>query len=150
MALIDHHIEGDSGIPEAIDYVVDEVGSVSAAMIAVLVGDHCELPPAVLRTRAGEEGLGVPLLYRMVTCGVLPFMLDTQYRMHPGIAMFPSDLYCGGKLVNGVSLPGRRPCAGFPWPREEFPVAFVPIPHRIEIDDGVSKINEAEAAGHCV
>jgi regulator of nonsense transcripts 1 len=103
----------------------------------------------VLSTRAEEEGLGVPLFSRMVACGVPPFMLDTQYRMHPGIAMFPSDLFYGGKLRNGVSPPERRPLAGFPWPREEFPVAFVPVNQGIEMDDGVSKLNEAEAAAAC-
>ena len=115
----------------------------------VLVGDHCQLPPTVLSTRAEEEGLGVPLFSRMVACGVPPCMLDTQYRMHPGIAMFPSDLFYGGKLRNGVSPPERRPLAGFPWPREEFPVAFVPVNHGVEMDDGVSKLNEAEAAAAC-
>lgn len=73
-------------------------------------------------------------------------MLDTQYRMHPGIAMFPSDLFYGGKLLNGVSAPERRPLAGFPWPRMEFPVAFVPVHQGFEMDDGQSKYNEAEAA----
>ena len=34
-------------------------------------------------------------------------------------------------------------------PREEFPVAFVPVPGGVEIDDGVSKMNEAEAAAAC-
>jgi len=111
----------------------------------VLVGDHCQLPPTVLSTRAEEEGHGVPLFSRMVACGVPPFMLDTQYRMHPCIAMFPSDLFYGGKLLNGVSAPERRPLAGFPWPREEFPVAYLPV-KGTEMDDGVSKMNEAEAA----
>jgi len=69
--------------------------------------------------------------------------------MHPSIAMFPSDLFYGGKLLNGVSPPERRPLAGFPWPREEFPVAFVPVNHGVELDDGVSKLNEAEAAAAC-
>ncbi|KAG7371098.1 superfamily I DNA/RNA helicase [Nitzschia inconspicua] len=114
----------------------------------VLVGDHCQLPPTVLSTRAEEEGHGVPLFSRMVACGVPPFMLDTQYRMHPCIAMFPSDLFYGGKLNNGVTAPERRPLAGFPWPREEFPVAFVPT-KGIELDDGVSKMNEAEAEAAC-
>jgi len=114
----------------------------------VLVGDHCQLPPTVLSTRAEEEGHGVPLFSRMVACGVPPFMLDTQYRMHPCIAMFPSDLFYGGKLLNGVSAPERRPLAGFPWPREEFPVAFVSVKGQ-EMDDGVSKMNEAEAAAAC-
>lgn len=44
----------------------------------VLVGDHCQLPPTVLSTRAEEEGHGVPLFSRMVACGVPPYMLDTQ------------------------------------------------------------------------
>jgi len=114
----------------------------------VLVGDHCQLPPTVLSTRAEEEGLGVPLFSRMVACGVPPYMLDTQYRMHPAIAMFPSDLFYGGKLLNGVSPPERRPLAGFPWPREEFPVAFIPS-NGEEMDDGASKMNEAEAAAVC-
>ena len=114
----------------------------------VLVGDHCQLPPTVLSTRAEEEGHGVPLFSRMVACGVPPFMLDTQYRMHPCIAMFPSDLFYGGKLLNGVTAPERRPLAGFPWPREEFPVAYVPV-KGVEMDDGVSKMNEAEAAAAC-
>ena len=114
----------------------------------VLVGDHCQLPPTVLSTRAEEEGHGVPLFSRMVACGVPPFMLDTQYRMHPCIAMFPSDLFYGGKLLNGVSAPERRPLAGFPWPREEFPVAYLPV-KGIEMDDGVSKCNENEAAAAC-
>jgi hypothetical protein len=114
----------------------------------VLVGDHCQLPPTVLSTRAEEEGHGVPLFSRMVACGVPPFMLDTQYRMHPCIAMFPSDLFYGGKLLNGVTSPERRPLAGFPWPREEFPVAYIPV-QGIEMDDGVSKYNELEAEAAC-
>ncbi|KAL7497409.1 hypothetical protein ACHAWT_008198 [Skeletonema menzelii] len=115
----------------------------------VLVGDHCQLPPTVLSTRAEEEGLGVPLFSRMVACGVPPFMLDTQYRMHPAISMFPSDLFYGGKLNDGVTPPERRPLQGFPWPREEFPVAFIPVTDSFETDDGVSKANEAEAVEVC-
>lgn len=114
----------------------------------VLVGDHCQLPPTVLSTKAEEEGHGVPLFSRMVACGVPPFMLDTQYRMHPCISMFPSDLFYGGMLKNGVSAPERRPLAGFPWPREEFPVAFMPV-QGVEIDDGGSKYNQSEAEAAC-
>ncbi|GAX22248.1 hypothetical protein FisN_19Lh318 [Fistulifera solaris] len=117
----------------------------------VLVGDHCQLPPTVLSTQAAEEGHGVPLFSRMVACGVPPYMLDTQYRMHPAISQFPSDLFYGGLLQNGVSAPERRPLAGFPWPVPEFPVAFMPI-YGQELDDGVSKYNveEAQAAVQAV
>jgi hypothetical protein len=79
----------------------------------VLVGDHCQLPPTVLSTRAEEEGLGVPLFSRMVACGVPPFMLDTQYRMHPGIAMFPSDLFYGGKPFERSFCSGTSPTGRF-------------------------------------
>ena len=74
---------------------------------------------------------------------------STQYRMHPAISMFPSDLFYGGKLNDGVSPPERRPLQGFPWPREEFPVAFMPVLDSVEIDDGVSKANEQEAVEVC-
>lgn len=63
--------------------------------------------------------------------------------------MFPSDLFYGGKLKDGVSPPERRPLQGFPWPREEFPIAFIPVTDSVEIDDGVSKANEAEALEVC-
>lgn len=63
--------------------------------------------------------------------------------------MFPSDLFYGGKLNDGVSPPERRPLQGFPWPREEFPVAFIPVIDSFEIDDGVSKANEEEAMEVC-
>ena len=102
-----------------------------------------------MSTRAEEEGLRVALFSRMITCGVPPFMLDTQYRMHPGIAMFPSDLFYEVKLLNGVSPPERKPLNGFSLPREEFSVAFVSVPHGVEVDDGVSKMSEAEAAAAC-
>jgi regulator of nonsense transcripts 1 len=85
----------------------------------------------------------------MVACGVPPFMMDTQYRMHPGISMFHSDLFYGGKLKDGVSPAERRPLQGFDWPREEFPVAFVPVTNSVEFDDGVSKANEGEADEVC-
>jgi len=114
----------------------------------VLVGDHCQLPPTVVSPTAQSMGLGVPLFSRLVNAGVVPKLLDTQYRMHPCIAQFPSDLFYGGTLKNGVSAGERRPLAGFPWPCEEFPVAFVGI-HSEEVDDGVSKCNPAEAAAAC-
>ena len=64
----------------------------------VLVRDHCQLPPTVLSEEAGEMGLTVSLYMRFVTEGVVPFLLDTQYRMHPAIAQFPSDSFYGGRV----------------------------------------------------
>jgi len=121
---------------------------------AILVGDHCQLPPTVLSRLACDSkviqgmSLSIPLFTRLtIQHGIDPFMLDTQYRMHPAIAQFPSDLFYAGKLINGVCSSQRRPLPGFPWPRAEFPVAFVPIhseEHTMNSTDH-SKYNEAEA-----
>ena len=61
----------------------------------VLVGDQCQLPPTVASQRAVEVGFAVPLFNRLVSLGVEPLLLDTQYRMHPAISQFPSDLFYG-------------------------------------------------------
>jgi regulator of nonsense transcripts 1 len=80
-------------------------------------------------------------------------LLDTQYRMHPAIARFPAHLFYGGELRDGVSAADRAapPAVGFQWPREDWPVAFVPITMATggrgeSSADGGSKQNAAEAS----
>lgn len=46
VTIVDHHIEGDSDIPEATDYVVDKVGSVSAMIAEQLRDSGFELSEA--------------------------------------------------------------------------------------------------------
>ena len=46
VTIVDHHIEGDTDIPEATDYVVDEVGSVSAMIAEQLKEAGFELSEA--------------------------------------------------------------------------------------------------------
>lgn len=53
-------------------------------------------------------GLGVSLFERLLDAGVPARLLDTQYRMHPAIAAFPSRNFYGGRLKNGVSPEVRR------------------------------------------
>ena len=43
----------------------------------------------------------------MQVTGVKPYLLDTQYRMHPGIASFPNDLFYAGKLKSGITAADR-------------------------------------------
>ena len=49
-------------------------------------------------------------------CYVTSFMLDTQYRMHPALAEFPSDFCYGGRLKSGVGAEARPALKGFQWP----------------------------------
>ncbi|KAG5189006.1 P-loop containing nucleoside triphosphate hydrolase protein [Tribonema minus] len=111
----------------------------------VLVGDHCQLPPTVASEVAAAEGLSVSLFDRLVQAGVSPFMLDTQYRMHPAISMFPSDCFYGGTIADGIVAADRPTLAGFNWPRPEWPVAFLNVQHSREETDGPSKLNRVEA-----
>ena len=51
--------------------------------------------------------------------GVEPWLLDTQYRMHPAIAEFPNLLFYDGKLKSGITAADR------PAPRGKPPAASV-------------------------
>ena len=44
---------------------------------------------------------------RFLQCGVKNYMLDIQYRMHPGIRKFPSDQFYSGKLKDSKSITDR-------------------------------------------
>ena len=93
----------------------------------ILVGDHCQLPPTVVSTEAQERGLAISLFTRLVSQGIKPALLDTQYRMHPSIAQFPSDSFYNKRLKNGVKSDQRRPPPTYRWPCPSMPVAFEPV-----------------------
>eukprot|EP00210_Caulerpa_lentillifera_P005817 g5563.t1 len=68
------------------------------AQLLVMAGDPQQLPPTILSKEALDAGLGYTLFARLVSNGVEPFLLDTQYRMHPEICRFPSIRFYKGKL----------------------------------------------------
>eukprot|EP01062_Namystynia_karyoxenos_P080089 TRINITY_DN856_c0_g1_i1.p1 TRINITY_DN856_c0_g1~~TRINITY_DN856_c0_g1_i1.p1 ORF type:complete len:976 (+),score=282.90 TRINITY_DN856_c0_g1_i1:97-2928(+) len=113
----------------------------------VLVGDHCQLPATVLSREAELGGLGVSLFDRLVAGGARPFLLDTQYRMHPAMAAFPSQAYYNGMVRSGVTGADRPPASGFLWPQKDLPVAFVGVPEgreQTEAQGSRSFYNEVE------
>lgn len=112
---------------------------------AVLVGDHKQLPPTIISQEANDEGLGTPLFGRLVSRGVVPMMLDIQYRMHPAICKFPSETFYDARLRSGT--PGRMRLApqGFDWPDPLTPIAFVHVDGR-EHNDGNSWQNANEVS----
>ncbi|KAJ6542591.1 P-loop containing nucleoside triphosphate hydrolase protein [Mycena capillaripes] len=68
-----------------------------------LIGDHKQLPPVITSAEAQALGLGRSLFERLTEEGVVPsIMLDTQYRMHPGISLFPSGEFYNFSLQDGT------------------------------------------------
>ena len=120
---------------------------VKGARQLILVGDHKQLPPTVTSRRAEEHGLEIPLFERLLSSGLTPHMLTTQYRMHPSIREFPSSRFYENRLDDGCGKQDRPPVAGFLWPDWDKPVAFVPV-HGAEIEEeaGSSRSNMDEAA----
>jgi hypothetical protein len=114
------------------------------ARSVVLVGDPAQLPPTVVSRAAEASGLGVSLFTRLERCGVPSLLLDTQYRMHPVLAAWPSQAYYGGRLRSGTPAALRRPPAGFPWPLPGVPLAVVRV-RGAERSEGTSVSNAAEA-----
>jgi regulator of nonsense transcripts 1 len=58
----------------------------------VLVGDHCQLGPVVMCKQVAKAGLTQSLFERLVVLGVRPIRLQVQYRMHPALSEFPSNM----------------------------------------------------------
>lgn len=85
----------------------------------VLVGDPQQLPPTVRSQEAQRLGLGTSLFDRVQAMGLKPMLLDTQYRMHPKLAEFPSARFYNG-LLQSWPKPSDRPLpAGLPWPNPQ-------------------------------
>jgi len=117
-----------------------------AAQHLVLIGDQCQLQPFVKTELAGTEGLGNSLFNRLCQQGVRPEMLDTQYRMHPGICEFPSVAFYDGRLLSGVGRAERPPPSGWQWPSRTAPVCFIDARdgQETEGEGKVEKKNEHE------
>jgi hypothetical protein len=60
----------------------------------VLVGDHCQLGPVVMCKKAAKAGLTQSLFERLVLLGIRPIRLQVQYRMHPSLSEFASNMVC--------------------------------------------------------
>jgi senataxin len=75
----------------------------------VLVGDPQQLAATVLSKVAESMKYTRSLFERLQTAGHPVHLLDTQYRMHPEIAAFPSKHFYGGRLRTAVSQRDHPP-----------------------------------------
>lgn len=113
----------------------------------ILVGDHQQLGPVILNKKASEAGLRQSLFERMIVLGHTPIRLEVQYRMHPCLSEFPSNMFYDGSLQNGITNEDRKILnSNFPWPIRDLPMMFWAIYGREEISvSGTSYLNRVEA-----
>ncbi len=138
--------------------LIDEVTQASEAEVLipvvkgakqlVLVGDHCQLGPVVISKTAAAAGLHQSLFERLIMLGIRPLRLQVQYRMHPVLAEFPSNIFYEGSLQNGVTLAERTPAqSALQWPMPGRPMFFYMSTGAEEIaGSGTSYINRSEAS----
>ena len=121
----------------------------------VFVGDHCQLGPVVMCKAAAKAGLTQSMFERLVLVGLRPIRLQVQYRMHPILSEFPSNMFYEGSLQNGVTesdrqmrhMPGYTGKDDFPWPIKSKPMFFWGVQGMEEISaSGTSYLNRTEAS----
>jgi regulator of nonsense transcripts 1 len=114
----------------------------------VLVGDHKQLGPVIMNKKAAKAGLNQSLFERLVKLGFTPIRLNVQYRMHPCLSEFPSNMFYEGSLQNGVTIHERlRRDVDFPWPVGDTPMMFWSNLGNEEISaSGTSYLNRTEAS----
>eukprot|EP01103_Thecamoeba_quadrilineata_P015130 TRINITY_DN4689_c0_g1_i1.p1 TRINITY_DN4689_c0_g1~~TRINITY_DN4689_c0_g1_i1.p1 ORF type:complete len:842 (-),score=197.24 TRINITY_DN4689_c0_g1_i1:65-2590(-) len=112
----------------------------------ILLGDHFQLPPTVISTRAAKEGLSMSLFQRLAESGLQPCLLNIQYRMHPSLSYFPNTAFYYGKVTDGIAAASRPTPNGFPFPNPIHPVAFRACFGLEETTADGSKINKHDAA----
>lgn len=75
----------------------------------IMVGDPKQLPPTVLSREAARFQYEQSLFVRMQNNHPDDVhLLDTQYRMHPEISLFPSKTFYDGKLLDGLDMARLR------------------------------------------
>jgi len=114
----------------------------------VLVGDPCQLPATVFSNAAKRAGYSQSLFQRLQVAGYPVLMLETQYRMHPLIAEYPSLRYYQSRLITGSQLitsdSHKMPYHDDPSGKFK-PFLFHNVPYSIECTEGTSTSNRDEA-----
>mmetsp|Transcript_20367 Transcript_20367/g.38099 ORF Transcript_20367/g.38099 Transcript_20367/m.38099 type:complete len:891 (+) Transcript_20367:242-2914(+) len=113
----------------------------------VLVGDQNQLGPTALIKDAEKLGYYKSLFQRLIDNGYEFTMLNTQFRMHPKISLYPSQAFYGGEVKDGVTEAARALTPEFLqiWPKLEIPVVFHHVKQYEELNPtGLSYLNRHE------
>ena len=98
---------------------VDTVASLSRCVeggIGVLVGDQLQLPCSIKSKYAVRGGMDTSCLERLMGVPyVQKTFLDTQYRMHPSIRKWPSEMFYDDRLKDSVGVQWYHAPPGFRW-----------------------------------
>lgn len=71
---------------------------------AILVGDPQQLPATIFSYSGRTTKYDRSLFQRLEEAGHEVHLLDTQYRMHPNISLFPRCIFYGGYLKDGSNV----------------------------------------------
>ena len=119
----------------------------------VLVGDHKQLGPIVKSVEAKKKGLELSLFERFIMnrerySSIAFTVLNTQYRMVPGLYEYPSKAFYEGVVKSGTDI---RPDNWIRWPNAEYPIIFAHVKGK-EAPEGGSCYNlkEAEAVAELI
>lgn len=118
----------------------------------ILVGDPAQLPATVFSKVAKQAGLGRSLFERLQQGGYPVSMLETQYRMHPHIAEYPSRAFYDSKLRTDEHLlsGAARDKAYHQDKSGRFrPLVLHDVHYGREEQEGLSILNRAEASYVC-
>jgi hypothetical protein len=74
----------------------------------VLAGDNKQLPSTVISELAKEKGYGRSLFDRLLQHEIPSTLLNIQYRMHPGISLWPNGQFYNGLLNDGENVLGSE------------------------------------------
>jgi len=111
----------------------------------ILVGDPQQLPPTVFSRDAAQYKYAQSLFVRMQNNSPKDIhLLDTQYRMHPEISIFPSQTFYDGRLLDGNGMAALRAA---PWHATELlsPYRFFDVQgQHSAAPTGHSLVNHAE------
>lgn len=72
-----------------------------------LYGDHKQIGQFVYSNLCKQNNFALSIIERFSKLGYKPICLETQYRMHPQIADFPSKAFYGGRLKDGIKAEDR-------------------------------------------